>query len=327
MKEVGFVNSGMPEEFRVALLPKDVERIENPQKLFFQTGYGAHINLSDNDYRDAGANVESKLEAYGHDILCIPKPWIDDVAFFQDGQTLMGWLYLSEKKDVARAVLEHRMTGIAWEDTYSDNSNGGKCDYLFEKNRWFAGYIAANQALPFARASPENLEIGVLGRGRIAQGVFDKLKEAGAEYEFVGRDGFDDFLSKIRNFDVVFNCWYYDPACGNYLTIDDLQDMKSGSLFVDVCSDGVEGSVPHPPTAPFYHLGRFGQILIYNNPHTPSVWPLESSEAISKALTPFLDMVMKGEPKKGKLNEMLERATHVYEGQIIDKRIKTLLRV
>ncbi len=318
MNSFGFVKTSMPEETRVGLLPADIKaHINNPQALFFETGYAKHLGIADKAYLDAGANVVSRDKAYDQTVLCIPKPWINDIDFFQQGQTIMGWLYLSEKKKIAEAVLEKKMTAISWENMYDPDKN-----YVFDKNRWYAGYVSTAQALPFANASPKNLNIGVLGRGRVAKGAIAKLEEEGATYDLFGRDGYDEFMSKLPDYDVAINCWYYDPAVGNYLTLEDLQEMKAGALLIDVASEGVEGSIPHPAISPLYHVGRFNPIIIYNNNHAPTMWPLETSQAISEAGAPYIDKVINGET-----DAILNRATVVKEGQIIDKRIETLLGI
>jgi N5-(carboxyethyl)ornithine synthase len=330
MKEVGFVKSSMPGEERAALLPSDVREMTFPDKLFFEKGYAVHLGIEDSEYERAGAKIVSRKEAYEKEVLCIPKPWIDDVEWFRQGQVLMGWLYLAEKKKITEAVLAKKMTAIAWEDLY-----GPKKEYAFEKNRWYAGYIAVTQALPFAKASPKNLKIAVLGNGRVAKGAFDRLREEGAQYEVFGTNllsGSGDitaddlrsilrkFVSRISEFDVVVNCWYYDPAFGNYLSLDDLQEMKAGALFIDVSSEGVEGSIPHPDLTPMYKLGRFNPIIVYNNNHAPSYWPLEVSQSISKDWAPLLDRFMRGVE-----HPMLTRALAVDAGVVIDKRINKLM--
>ena len=330
MKEVGFVKTSMPDETRVALLPKDIpDKISYPNKLFFERDYAKHLGVEDSEYENVGANIVSRDEAYSKEVLCIPKPWINDVKHFKPGQTIIGWLYLAEKKTIARSILNNKMTAIAWENMYDSNKN-----YTFKKNRWYAGYIAVTQGLPFAKASPKNLKIGILGDGRVAKGAIARLDEEGAKYKVFGinllnaatpsRKEFDFILKKfkdqLKEFDVVINCWYYDPAIGNYLMLKDLQEMKTGALFIDVSSEGVEGSIPHPAISPFYHLGRFNPIIIYNNNHVPSFWPLEVSESISQDFAPYIEKIM-----KSKVDEVLRTATVVLSGEIIDKRIIRLL--
>ena len=135
MTTVGFVRTSMPEESRVALLPKDIKKhIEYPETLFIEEDYAKHLGVCDQQYEAVGANVVSRTEAYDQDGICIPKPWADDLRHFKQGQTAMGWFYLAEKKELARAVIDKDMTVIGWQDMYDPDGN-----YAFEKNRWFAG--------------------------------------------------------------------------------------------------------------------------------------------------------------------------------------------
>jgi hypothetical protein len=96
--------------------------------------------------------------------------------------------------------------------------------------------------------------------------------------------------------------------------------MKTGALFIDVACEGVEGSIPHPSISPFYKLGRFNPIIVYNNNHAPTMWPLEVSESISEALAPYLDLIVTQES-----DPIIEAAISVKKGQIIDTRIHDLL--
>ena len=330
MKTIGFVKTSMPDEERVAILPDDIQKnIENPEQLFFEEGYAAHLGHKDEEYIKEGARITSREEAYSKDVLCIPKPWINDIKHFKENQILMGWCYLAEKKDIARATINKNMTVIAWEDMYGPNRY-----YVFDKNRWYAGYITTTQALPFAKASPKNLKIAVLGDGRVAQGVFSRLKEEKATFDIFGnnliespkyvKEEFDcilkQFKERIEEYDVIINCWYYDPKLGHYLHFEDLQEMKDGALFIDVSSEGVDGSIPHPRLSPFYQMGRFKKIIVYNNNHAPSLWPLEVSQSISKDFSPYLNKVIKEE-----LDPVITRATVLEKGKIIDPRINNLL--
>lgn len=315
MDTIGFVLSQMPEETRIAIVPDDIKRIKHVEMIYIEEGYGKRLGIPDKEYQESGANIVTRHKALEQNVLCLPKPWIDDIDFFRQGQTIMGWLYLTEKKMIARAVIDKQMTAISWENMYGKNR-----EYVFTKNRWYAGYIATSQALPFAYASPQRLKIGVLGRGRVAKGVFARLKEENANYEAFGRDRYLEFRGRLHEFDVVINCWYYDPAVGNYITLNDLQEMRAGALFIDVTCEGVEGSIPHPSISPFYKLGRFNPIIVYNNNHAPTMWPLEVSESISKALTPYLDKIITHES-----DTIIESAISVNKGRIIDGRIKDLL--
>ena len=47
---MGLVISHKSNEKRRALLPNDISKIQNPQQLFFEKGYGESVGFSDEDY-------------------------------------------------------------------------------------------------------------------------------------------------------------------------------------------------------------------------------------------------------------------------------------
>jgi N5-(carboxyethyl)ornithine synthase len=59
MKTVGFPISRKENEKRRAIVPQDISKIRHPELLFFETGYGAVLGISDEDYIKAGANITS----------------------------------------------------------------------------------------------------------------------------------------------------------------------------------------------------------------------------------------------------------------------------
>jgi len=73
MKTVGFPISRKENEKRRAIVPQDISKIRHPELLFFETGYGAVLGISDEDYIKAGANITSCEEVLKKDIICDPK--------------------------------------------------------------------------------------------------------------------------------------------------------------------------------------------------------------------------------------------------------------
>ena len=100
MKEVGFVKTSMPGETRVALLPEEIQKVEHPGCLFFEEGYARSLGIGDFQYSNAGARVVGRGQAYRKEVVCIPKPWKDDLIDFQHGQIAAGWFYLAEKVEL-----------------------------------------------------------------------------------------------------------------------------------------------------------------------------------------------------------------------------------
>ena len=55
MKTIGFLISHKNGEGRRALLPEHIGKIKNADKLYFETGYGEAVGVSDEEYAACGA--------------------------------------------------------------------------------------------------------------------------------------------------------------------------------------------------------------------------------------------------------------------------------
>jgi len=96
----------------------------------------------------------------------------------------------------------------------------------------------------------------------------------------------------------------------------DLDRLRPGSLIVDVSCDeagAIETSRPTTVADPIYV--RRG-IVHYAVDHTPSLYHRTASEAISGVVARFVSDLAEGRP-----NPVLEKATIIREGRILDERI------
>ncbi len=309
MKKIGFTTSTMPEEGRVAIVPEDISKIINPHKLYFQKDYAKHLGIEDGEYKKHGSNIISLEDISELEIICIPKRWKDDEKIFREGQTLWGWLYVSQTPWLASALTEKKMTAIAFEKMYNED---GICP--FRENRDITGFIGMMQALPYAGKPPELLNVAVLGRGNVAKGALKILDKFGVKYKIFHTQNVQDFYTAMGEYDMIVNCVRLNnPVSDMVITKEDISSMKKGCLIVDLTSDGIEGSLPHPIRSPVYN---YNQILIYNNEHIPTLWAKYSSEKISHNIIPFVnDLITET------TNKIIEKAIVISKGHILDKNI------
>jgi len=93
-RTMGFLISHKNSEKRRALLPKDMHSIQNVNCLYFESGYGESIGISDTEYLDAGANIVPREEAMACDILVDVK--VGDADYIQELKSpkiLYGWAH------------------------------------------------------------------------------------------------------------------------------------------------------------------------------------------------------------------------------------------
>jgi len=119
MTTVGVPSEVKNNEYRVAMTPDGVaELVHRGVDVVVQTGAGEGAEISDGEYEAAGAKLlVDPGDVWGQaDIVCkVKEPQASEVAHFRDGLVLFTYLHLAAYPEVADSLLEHRVTGIAYE--------------------------------------------------------------------------------------------------------------------------------------------------------------------------------------------------------------------
>ncbi len=116
---VGVPTETKVDEFRVALTPDGVRELgAHGVDVVVQAGAGAGSGLPDDDYRRAGATVVDGAAAVWEraELVCkVKEPQPDEVGWFRPGLVIFTYLHLAAYPEVADALLDHGVTGIAYE--------------------------------------------------------------------------------------------------------------------------------------------------------------------------------------------------------------------
>jgi alanine dehydrogenase len=106
-------------EHRVAITPDGVHELAvHGVPVLVEHDAGAGSSISDDDYRAAGAEIASAADdvwARADLVLKVKEPQPDELDRLRPGLVLFTYLHLAAYPDVADALLEHRVTGIAYE--------------------------------------------------------------------------------------------------------------------------------------------------------------------------------------------------------------------
>jgi len=312
MKTNGFPIPQKENEKRRALIPDDVRKLQRPEALYFEKNYGEPLGYSDEDYVNAGANIAPFEALFDCDIICNPKnPIAQEYQYFKQGQTLFGWIHAVQGKEISDFLIQKDMTAIAWEDMFDRGL------HVFWKNNEISGYAAIIHSFMLWGRIPSECKVGIIGRGNVARGAIRALSAFGANVFVYDRHSVSRLRSELGQYDVIVNAVLWDVFRDDHLIYrEDLTHMKPGSMIVDVsCDDhmGIETSHATTIEAPTFIVDG---IFHYAVDHTPTLFYKSATESISKALWPFIDdLVM------GKHNPILEQATIIRNGKIIDERI------
>ena len=114
-------------EFRVGLTPSAVrELVEHKHKVIAQTGAGEAIDLRDEDYRNAGAEiVADAASVYGRAdlVVKVKEPQPAEIEMLREGQVLFTYLHLAPDRAQTEGLLKSGCIGIAYE-TVTDERGG-----------------------------------------------------------------------------------------------------------------------------------------------------------------------------------------------------------
>lgn len=106
------------DENRVAITPDGVrEAIAAGVGVLIEAGAGEGSSITDAEYRTAGAEIVSTEQVWARaDLICkVKEPQESEFAHFRPGLVLLTYLHLAAYPQVADALLEHRVTGVAYE--------------------------------------------------------------------------------------------------------------------------------------------------------------------------------------------------------------------
>lgn len=116
---VGVPREIKPGENRVAITPAGVHALHTMgHKVLVERGAGEGSGIADDEFRAAGAEIVPTPEDVWNRadlVLKVKEPLPEEFRHFREGLVLFTYLHLAAAPDLARALLERRVTAIAYE--------------------------------------------------------------------------------------------------------------------------------------------------------------------------------------------------------------------
>src|SRR3954453_20916533 len=117
--KVGIPREVKNHEYRVAITPSGVhELVRAGHQVFVELGAGSGSSISDADYVAAGATILPTADdvwGTGDLILKVKEPIAPEYHRMREGQVLFTYLHLAAGKECTDALIDRRVTGIAYE--------------------------------------------------------------------------------------------------------------------------------------------------------------------------------------------------------------------
>lgn len=312
MKTVGFPISHKENEYRRAIVPEHLKKIEHPELLYFEKDYGVVLGIDDSEYEACGSYVVSHEDVLAKDIICDPKIGDADYLTELKNQTIFGWVHATQNRDITDKLLQGGLTAFAWEKMFQ------KGRHVFWRNNELAGEAAIMHAFQCYARMPYETKVAVIGRGNTARGAIKVLNMLGADVRQYDRRTEELLRDELGQYDVIVNCVLWDVMRKDHIIYrDDLKRMKRNSMIIDVSCDrngGIETSIPTTIEEPTYMVDG---ILHYVVDHTPALFHKTFTWNNSEVIWKYIN-----ELQSENYDEVLSDALIIKDGEIVDDEIR-----
>ncbi len=357
---IGIPKEIKAQEHRVGLTPGSVRELNHHgHEVLVETGAGAGIDFTDDQYRRAGAAiVDSAEEVFerAEMIVKVKEPQPEECARLSEGQVLFTYLHLAPDPDQAEALMASGAVAIAYETVTSPRGGlpllapmsevAGRMSiqagaHCLEKAQGGRGLLLGGvPGVPAARVVV--LGGGVVGTNaaRMAMGLeaqvtvvdrsLDRLQALDLQFGPILNTRFstvDNIEVLVRDADLVIGAVLLPGAAAPKLvTREMIAGMKTGSVVVDVAIDQggcFETSRPTTHAEPTYVVD---EVVHYCVANMPGAVARTATEALNNATLPFV-VALANEGYRRALYEdaHLRNGLNVHSGRITHPQVAEAL--
>jgi len=356
--KVGVPKEVKNNEFRVALTPIGVrELVNHGHQVFIESDAGAGSRISNSDFQSAGAKIVSNAAGIWNDsdlILKVKEPIASEYSFLRPDQVLFTFLHLAASMELTSAILDSKVTAIAYETVTGRNGGLPLLAPMSEVAGRLATQVGASTlmapnggrgVLMGGVTGVEAAKVVVLGGGvagfnaaKIALGMqaqvtlfdrnIDRLREL---------DNLFDGKVQVRyanDLDITASVLVADLVIGAVLipgskapklvTNKTVAQMKPGSVLVDISIDQggcFEDSRPTTHAEPTYKVHNS---IFYCVANMPGAVPNTSTYALTNATLPYvLELAEKGWKQALSANPNFAQGLNAHNGDLFVEAVAT----
>ena len=343
-------------EFRVSLTPDGVQALcAAGHAVWVEPTAGEGSGFSDEDYRKAGAHLaasKAHLFQEAELIVKVKEPLLSECPLFRPKQVLFSYLHLAALPEITRALLDSRVTAIAYETTEGE---GRSLPMLWPMSE-IAGRMSVQVGARYLERSQGGRgvllagvpgvapgKVVILGAGVVGSAATRIAVGMGAQVTVINQD-----LERLRSLDDLYQGRVVTLAA-NQPVIDlaveeaDLvvgavlvrgakapklvsravvSRMKPGSVVVDVSVDQggcFETTRPTTHSDPVYQIDG---VLHYCVPNMPGIVPRTATLALTNATLPFIvRLASAGVARAIRADPALAKGVNLVNGKITCKGV------
>ncbi len=337
-------------EFRVAATPGGVELLASMGfKVLVETTAGEGSGFVDEEYVRAGAILVNHEDAYREAdmVLKVKEPLPSEYSLLRAGMLLFTYLHLAAAPNLTKAMLEQKVTGIAYETVELPDHSLPLLIPMSEVAGRMSVQVAAHYleephggrgkllgGVPGVRPS----DVVIIGAGTVGTNAAKIALGMGAHVTIIDKD-----LHRLRYLDEVLHgnlttlssnprniadaVSTSDVVIGSVLiagakapklvTREMVASMKPGSVVIDVAVDQggcIETSHVTSHSHPTYLVGG---VVHYAVPNMPGAVPRTSTYALSNATLPYVARLAKlGFTEAVKTMPDLAKGVNTFKGYV-----------
>ena len=359
---VGVPKETKENEYRVSVTPDGVqELVHHGSTVVVETGAGVGAAISDDEYRRAGAEIAataSEVWERGEVVCKVKEPQADEFGLLREGQVLFTYLHLAAYPQVGKALLDKRVTAIAYETVQLQTGAlpllapmsevAGRMApqigaHFLEKHNGGRGVLLGGA--PGVRPA----RVVVLGAGNVGWNAAWIAAGMEAEVAILDRN-----LDRLRWVDQIHrgriltlasnrgaverSVIEADMVVGAVLvpggrapmlvTADMVAAMKPGALIVDVAIDQggcIETSHETTHADPVYEVNG---VLHYCVGNVPGAVPHTSTYALANATLPYLvEIATQGPERAVTADRALAGGLNTLSGHVVNPAVAEALRL
>jgi alanine dehydrogenase len=338
-------------EYRVAITPAGVhELVRAGHEVFVETGAGAGSSINDDEFVGAGAVILPTADdtwAAGDLVLKVKEPIAQEYGRMREGQVLFTYLHLAASRDCTQALLDRKVTGIAYETVelvdrslpllapmsevagriapqvgayHLMRAGGGRGVLL----GGVSGVYAAKVVVIGAGVSGINaaaIALGMQAEVLLLDKNIARLRGADAIYQghlqTVASNAYE-IERAVIDADLVIGAVLVPGAKAPKLITNDLvKRMKPGSVLVDISIDQggcFEDSRPTTHDNPVYQVHNS---LFYCVANMPGAVPHTSTYALTNVTLPYaLELANRGWREAMRTDRALALGLNTYGGHV-----------
>ncbi len=354
--KVGIPREVKNNEFRVAITPAGVnEFVRSGHEVVIEAGAGVGSSITDSEYAAAGATILPTADEVWDAadlVLKVKEPVAEEYHRMRPGQVLFTYLHLAASRECTQALLDRKVTGIAYETVELADGTLPLLAPMSEVAGRLAPQVGAYHlmraaggrgVLPGGVPGVPAGKAVIIGGGvsgwnaaQIAIGLgfhvtlldkdINKLKEAdkifGTKIQTVVSNAFE--LEKAcLEADLVVGAVLIPGAKAPKLVTNELVSrMKAGSVLVDIAIDQggcFEDSHPTTHAEPTF---RVHESVFYCVANMPGAVPNTSTYALTNATLPYIvELANRGWVEALRRDAALAKGLNTHDGKVVYREV------